>query len=481
LNNLRELDLGNNRIENIADSFSLLPALETLFVDNNQIQRLARSTFANNTQLVELDLHSNRIRVIEEGTFDQLLSLTTLRLDGNLCVNEDFEIEAGDIASILPALSQCIPRSEIVLECDFENDDRGYVCILENVDVEEDIPIVIRGEHLEGRSNEDVEWVHFTDSKLEFIPQELFDTFPSLSTLDVTDNELPRLNVLRNCENLENLFASFNNIEVVEANVFRECSNLRILHLTRNNINEFHSNGLTNLVELTLNSNNISEIDTETFGYLENLEILYLNDNRIRYTYPIMLVALSNLRILYLSFNKITELFPEEFNPLVNLEELSLYGNRIQTVSPLAFRNLNNLRVLDLGNNRIENITDSFSLLPALETLFVDNNLIQRLARSTFANNTQLVELDLHGNRIREIEEGTFDQLLSLTTLRLDGNLCVNEDFEIEAGDIASILPALRRCNPLRDMVCRFDPMVRGYDCRIDNQPPFFVRSIRFE
>lgn len=467
LERLTHLDLGFNRITELGTIFSTTPALQELLLDRNNIRRLNANVFENNDQLTEIDLHANNIRFIEDGVFNNLQNLVTLRLRENVCVGEDFT-EIENVSDILESLQQCVPRSEIVLECDFEDDDRGYLCILENVDVEEDIPIVIRGEHLEGRSNEDVVRIHFIDSKLNFIPQELFDTFPSLSTLDVTDTELPTLNALRNCENLENLFASYNNIEVVEANVFRECSNLRQLHLTRNNINEFHSNGLTNLVELRLNSNNISEIDTETFGYLENLEILYLNDNRIRYTYPIMLVALSNLRILYLSFNKITELFPEEFNPLVNLEELSLYGNRIQTVSPLAFRNLNNLRVLDLGNNRIENITDSFSLLPALETLFVDNNLIQRLARSTFANNTQLVELDLHGNRIREIEEGTFDQLLSLTTLRLDGNLCVNEDFEIEAGDIASILPALRRCNPLRDMVCRFDPMVRGYDCRID-------------
>jgi Leucine-rich repeat (LRR) protein len=308
LDSLRDVDLGFNSITDLTVLFSNTPALERVFLDNNLIRRLNANVFENNPELWEIDLHNNNIRFIEDGVFNNLTNLRTLRLSGNNCVNEDFEIENG-VSEILPQLVQCIPRSQIDLECQFVENDAWYSCYISDVDVEEDIPIVISGEHLPGRNDAEVQRVVILRSTLSHVPLELFDRFPNLQNLDVSGNHLPRINRLSNCERLQWFIASYNDIEVVDADTFADCVSLIHLFLSSNIINEFHSNGLTNLLELKLNNNNISEIDTETFGYLQNLEVLWLAQNRITQTYPIMLIALENLRVLLLGYNNITELF----------------------------------------------------------------------------------------------------------------------------------------------------------------------------
>ncbi len=139
------------------------------------------------------------------------------------------------------------------------------------------------------------------------------------------------------------------------------------------------------------------------------------------------------------------------------------------------------MKDLDLGQNELQNITDAFSLLHALENIKLDGNQLSEVNAQMFRNNSLLHEIDLHDNRISFIEDGSFDHLSQLVLLRLAGNVCVDEDFEIEAGDIASILPALQRCAALRDMVCSFDAELNAYECQVGDSPSFLVRSIRFQ
>lgn len=57
--------------------------LNTLSIENNQIETIDEDTFVHQTDLEELSLADNKLRVIKRNTFSTLTSLTKLDLSGN--------------------------------------------------------------------------------------------------------------------------------------------------------------------------------------------------------------------------------------------------------------------------------------------------------------------------------------------------------------------------------------------------------------
>ncbi|XP_050432514.1 peroxidasin [Adelges cooleyi] len=86
--NLRKLQflyLYKNKIEQIEPRvFQNLSGLEQLYLHYNKIESLHVDMFQGLTKLERLFLHNNKIKKIPPGTFDSLTSLTRLRLDSNL-------------------------------------------------------------------------------------------------------------------------------------------------------------------------------------------------------------------------------------------------------------------------------------------------------------------------------------------------------------------------------------------------------------
>lgn len=128
------------------------------------------------------------------------------------------------------------------------------------------------------------------------------------------------------------------------------------------------------------------------------------------------LVFQSNQRVQYLPIN-VSKAFPE----------LEIYGAgacSLRTVSKENFSGLKYLRALGLQSNRIETIeSDTFDDLTSLQYLYL---------RTDFCSLQILIESNfqiLGFNRITTLGD-VFTNLLSLKIVYLQGNICINEDFD---------------------------------------------------
>lgn len=160
-------------------------------------------------------------------------------------------------------------ESSVVIECNF--DDHvvaiyAYRCFVKSYD----LPITskdnrevteIRGQHLEGKSNDDVATIDSSRLKVKFFPRGLTKFFKNLQTLYITIAELQEItkdDLKEFGGNLKNLWIYKNEIRVIEADLF-----------------EFNPN----LEDINLANNKITYIAPGAFGGLEKLHTLELDAN----------------------------------------------------------------------------------------------------------------------------------------------------------------------------------------------------------
>lgn len=134
--------------------------------------------------------------------------------------------------------------------------------------------------------NNEVKCVYYSEgSRLGFIPNSLFETFPYLTILSLNSVQLTNLkpHYFKKAENLKGFFATKNVITTLEANLFVNALNLEEIFLKQNLITHVHRltfSGLTKLVRIDLSLNKITNLNPYTFSYLVNLNLLRLKNNK---------------------------------------------------------------------------------------------------------------------------------------------------------------------------------------------------------
>jgi len=168
-------------------------------------------------------------------------------------------------------------------------------------------------------------------------------------------------------------------------------NNLTHLDLINNQITDITIlKDLTNLTQLYLSNNQITDITP--LKDLKNLTQLHLSSNQITDITP--LKDLTSLTTLYLSYNQITDITP--LKDLKNLTELVLFNNQITNITPL--KDLKNLTNLDLRRNQITDITP-LKDLKNLTTLNLNNNQITDI--TPLKDLIKLKRLNLDNNKIK--------------------------------------------------------------------------------
>ena len=210
--------------------------------------------------------------------------------------------------------------------------------------------------------------------------------FPALKKLDLSYNQISKL------EGLERL------------------TSLTKLRLRSNQIRKLEGlDSLTSLTKLSLSDNQISKL--EGLECLTSLAELYLLDNQISKLEG--LERLTSLTELYLSGNQIAKL--EGLNALTSLTRLDLRGNQISKLEGLD--SLTSLTGLNLMRNQIIKL-EGLERLTSLTQLDLSGNQISKL--ESLASLTSLTRLDLSDNQIATLEG--LNALTSLTGLNLSGN-----------------------------------------------------------
>nr|WP_262909742.1 leucine-rich repeat domain-containing protein [Porphyromonas gingivalis] len=237
--------------------------------------------------------------------------------------------------------------------------------------------------------------------------------FPALKSLDLSHNQISKLEGLDGLTSLTGLSLRDNQIRKLEG--LDSLTFLTGLSLSENQIRKLEGlDHLTSLTRLDLSYNQIAKL--EGLDSLTSLTELYLSGNQISKIEG--LDSLSSLTWLDLSYNQIAKL--ESLDHLTSLTGLDLSGNQLIKLEGLD--SLTSLTGLYLRRNQLIKL-EGLDHLTSLRRLNLSGNQLIKL--EGLASLTSLTGLDLRGNQISNLEG-----LKDLTQL---------QDLDVSGNDIQSV------------------------------------------
>ncbi|XP_035377426.1 podocan [Electrophorus electricus] len=460
----RQLSLQNNQITEVnMEDLSRLVHLETLNLQNNRLtspgledegfevlEKLGYLYLANNKltsaprrlppMLVSADFAANQLTRIYPHTFGQKTGLKSVYLHNNKLT------DAG-----LP-------------EGMFNGSDNLEVLIMSSNFlrfVPKGLPSALYRLHLK-------------NNKLEKIPAGAFDNLSQLRELYLQNNLLSNdgmeNSTFSRLTSLEYLDLSNNNLTEVPSGLPR---GLVLLHLEKNSIGRIPADALTpvrNLQYLLLHNNRLRarNIHRDAFRGLKRLHTLHMYNNlleRVPRGLP------RRAKTLMLLHNLIGEIGRDDLVTLYTVTELNLSYNRLSTdkLHREAFRKLRLLENLDLSGNRLRALP--LGLPKSLQVLRVTDSHVAEVPDMALVGMAKLRELYLSNNQLKvnSFHQGAWQELSSLTTLDLSGNLLSHvpvdlpetlEFLHLQKNKISSIPATAFISTPnIKGIFLRFNPL----------------------
>ena len=224
---------------------------------------------------------------------------------------------------------ECCSASD--LECSYTNDAYGYyTCVALNLHLEKENPLIdsVKGEHLPGKDQKDVNGLLVAFSRNEFLSSDIFKKFPNLVKLNVWYYSVENIvqGNFEGAQHLKHIFINNNKIPKLTNNIF---------------------SGASNLENIDMKLNCIKSISNQTFA------------------------GLTKLRTINFSHNYLESLPRGIFDDLINLRNVSLYGNILKSLDGDLFKNNLNLTNLWLSSNHISVIGSN--LITHLQSLEIAN------------------------------------------------------------------------------------------------------------
>jgi Leucine-rich repeat (LRR) protein len=228
--------------------FESLPALESLHIQQNNIGAIPNGIFSQNLRLRVLEFYRNNVRSLNVAAFGQPQSLANilaqnnrirafdpeiidragnlnwLMLSGNICNRDDFSNVQNNLDFVRERLSFCFANSgPEVLQCRFSLYDQDYTCSLQifNPLGRENFE-VIEGEHMVGRSNNDVTHLYSGYGNTLNVPEIICRQFPNLVEMSLLADQIEYIDHLSfsRCGQIREIWLYANMIEVIPDFVF---------------------------------------------------------------------------------------------------------------------------------------------------------------------------------------------------------------------------------------------------------------------
>ncbi|KAG5677329.1 hypothetical protein PVAND_007097 [Polypedilum vanderplanki] len=369
-------------------------------------------------------------------------------------------------------------------------------------------PVLIKDVDYESNVNEidassSITSVHFVNSRLSRLPNEIFIKFMNLKTLNCDGINLQTLkrDDIEAAESLQDLSCNSNYIKTLESNLFNNSRKLRNLDLSINDIEvivETAFNALTEMRKLFLYDNQLSTLPNEVFKDLINLEEISLSHNQIQIIAEQLFSTCKHLKYIYLNDNHLIQLNGAAFSAIesiafleisnnrlrelkLNISASALYANNNQlqsidlmsigylsfynnSISQVTFHNLSDILSLNLSTNNliIESLQDiiqlsevksldlsfntlgslnvsTFLALNGLQVLNLQSTNLSTIDYGLFVHQTKLEQLDISYNNLRTLDINKLATLRSLTALFIEGNHLIEFNYD----EIKIALPKL--------------------------------------
>ena len=313
---LQHIDAGFNRIKSLGP-LNVPKSVEILFLNDNDITKVADYTFSEKSKLKKVDLSVNKLDTVDRNAIrvsSNLINLPKFFLGGNpiecdcgmvwlKTINEKNALQSlphiADLESIyckLPysldqTFAPLVDASPLDFLCSYRRHCFAlcHCCDYDACDCEMSCPGDCNCFH-------DNTWT----KNIAQCSAANFTDLPPKLPMDATELYLDGNNIGKlkshtfiGRKNLRVLFLNNSNIELVQNNTFNGLPAMTILHLETNKITKLEGDefqGLTSLRELYLQDNMISHISNVTFKVLQNLEVLFLQGNNI-VDFPVWLLS----------------------------------------------------------------------------------------------------------------------------------------------------------------------------------------------
>lgn len=343
------------------------------------------------------------------------------------------------IVILILAISSCDGSGgDIPLRCD-EYDSMGYMdvneafCTVTGFTVTHSQNVVIKNIP----PGNMVKFMKFYESTLLYMPFHLFETFPYLKTLDVSNTNILELtrNAFSAASNLTYLNLAYNNLTSIQTSVFIGANVLMRLDLSYNEISSLSVNafcGLHTISQIYLTGNLLKELHNDIFKDNEYLEKVSFEGNLLTSIQPEVFRNMRRIKEVNLSNNRLIFIHPDTFADAASLENLVLSYNELKNFQ-LTEKNI--VHQLHLDNNYLTNLTINATRFVRashnqiselflhqslhIETLDLSANKLSSILNIT--NITHMLYLDVSDNPIGPLNISTFSQLKRLRGLNLRG------------------------------------------------------------
>ncbi|MBD3350782.1 MAG: leucine-rich repeat protein [Candidatus Lokiarchaeota archaeon] len=399
LENLRELDIGDNDLDKLSDKIENLVNLERLDISSTHLIYLTKS-FGNlkNLKVINfLDVHDSQdwSRSIP-ARLKQVDSIEEFYYAGE---NGEELVKFSDFSDILKpeeaaALSKIEHYGFKLLK---ERSDINYLNYEDN----------LRPRHVFMVENGNVISLDISDTRFERLPDEI-GKFTRLEILNVQScylQELPES--IENLKNLKYLFLKNNSLATFPKS-FGELEKLEFLEISSMKrspkvIPEFFGN-LSNLRVFKNTSSKIRKLP-QSIGNLKNLQILELQGvfQQGLKEIPATLGELTGLKKLNLKQNEIRQLHEDVFSKMNKLESLILTNNNLKTL-PKSIGELTSLKKIEVYGNHLETIPSTIGNLHSLEDLDIHFNKITEIPKE-ICNLTEVKEINISANKIESLPD----------------------------------------------------------------------------
>ncbi|KAL0116782.1 hypothetical protein PUN28_010003 [Cardiocondyla obscurior] len=395
---IEHLHMSKNRIvalPTVSSQDLALPALRSLDLSSNGIERIPPGALGDLQNLKKLNLGYNALRLLDDGVFDGLTGLEQLDLRCNRLVT----LHGRSFRPLMSLMDVNLRgnRVEVLRPDIFQENTR-----LQRVDL--------------SRNN------------LAQIPHATFANTRDLRELYASHNTLTELpGSLHGLTALRVLDLSFNKLNILSPETLSSLSSLLELKLVRNHIRELREgafDGLPRLSLIDLENNDLRVIERNAIRALPELQAIRLGRNRLQSIPSGAFTELPLLQSTELQENRIQEIASNAFINVPHLLFLNLSHNHLPDLEYVGLESLRSLEVLDLSYNRLSKISsDSLAAMEWLVELKMDNNRICGVHGSPFDDMPRLRVLSLRSNRMTAVSENAFKRLRSnIAVLDIDGN-----------------------------------------------------------
>lgn len=212
--------------------------------------------------------------------------------------------------------------------------------------------------------------------------------------------------------------------EYVPSEIFTSFPNLKRIGMIRLELKQLRTYDFADafeLISLNLNSNRLKKISNSVFSMLTSADKAALRagqeikpDSNVKF-------PLRKLAVLWLNDNELIEIENYSFYGLMQLSALHLSGNNLTVIRERTFAGLPSLESLYLSANKIQSIEDGALKLPSLKSLMLRANKLKTLSDRLFQDSPALLSIHLEDNQIEYVGK-SLEGAANVSKIALNGN-----------------------------------------------------------